>query len=489
MAGVVLGAIIALTLVVAWRTRMVRRRDTLSEFFVGSRSFVSLLFFFLAVGEIYSIGTLVGFPGGIYAGGATYAIWFMGYILLAYPIGYFINPLIWRGGRRYGAETGPDLYERHFKSKGLGLTAAISGMIFIIPWGQLQFAGLEVVVHAFAPQITPVYALALAAALALGYIVLSGMRATATVSIVKDVFMVTGIVVVGVAAWAAAGSPAPIFHQLAQAHTTGAGIAILVPAAAVPFVLSTIVFQAAGFYASPFGLQYVFTGKSEKAVAKAQVFMPLYMLMYPFLIVAAFWAALHIHSLTATPDLAVVAAGQHLLPPALLGVLAGGAALSAIVVLTGLSLTVSAVVSKNLVRSYINPRATDPQVKRWAQVVVAVYLLISVLLTVLAPTLMLNLINTAYYGFTQFFPGLIAILFWRRASAWGVGSGLVVGDLVALALYFSHTLPWGLNLGLIALVVNAAVLVVVSLARPGSFTPVAALPTGGIDPAETEDAL
>jgi SSS family solute:Na+ symporter len=472
MAGIVLGAIVLLTLVVAWRTRVMRRRDTLDEFFVGSRSFVSLLFFFLAVGEIYSIGTLVGFPGGIYAGGATYAVWFMGYILLAYPIGYFINPLIWRSGRRYGAETGPDLYERHFRSKGLGLVAAISGMVFIIPWGQLQFAGLEVVVHAFDPHITPVYALVLAAALALAYILLSGMRATATVSIVKDVFMIAGIVVVGIAAWAAAGSPAPIFHGLAQAHTT----AILVPAAAVPFVLSTIVFQAAGFYASPFGLQYVFTGKSEKAVAKAQVFMPLYMLMYPFLIVAAFWAALHIHSLKATPDLAALAAGQHLLPPALLGVLAGGAALSAIVVLTGLSLTVSAVVSKNLVRSYINPRATDPQVKRWAQVVVAAYLLISVLLTVLAPTLMLNLINTAYYGFTQFFPGILAILFWRQASAWGVGSGLVVGDLVALVLYFTHTLPWGLNLGLIALVVNAVVLVVVSMARPGMFTPVAAQP-------------
>lgn len=472
MAGAVLGAIILLTLVVAWRTRVMRKRDTLSEFFVGSRSFVSLLFFFLAVGEIYSIGTLVGFPGGIYAGGATYAIWFMGYILLAYPIGYFINPLIWRGGRRYGAETGPDLYELHFRSKGLGLVAAISGMVFIIPWGQLQFAGLEVVVHAFAPHISPVYALAVAAALALGYIVLSGMRATATVSIVKDVFLIAGITVVGVAAWAAVGSSSPIFQGLAQAHTT----AILVPAAAVPFVLSTIVFQAAGFYASPFGLQYVFTGKSEQAVAKAQVFMPLYMMMYPLLIVAAFWAVLHIPSLKATPDLAVFAAGQHLLPPALLGVLAGGAALSAIVVLTGLSLTVSAVVSKNLVRSYINPRATDPQVKRWAQIVVAVYLLISVLLTVLAPTLMLNLINTAYYGFTQFFPGILAILFWRRASAWGVGSGLVVGDLVALALYFTHTLPWGLNLGLIALVVNAIVLVVVSTARPGAFTPVAAQP-------------
>lgn len=468
MAVAVLSAVLVLTLFMAWAGRQWRRGDSLNEFFVGGRSFVSLLFFFLAVGEIYSIGTLVGFPGGIYAGGATYAVWFMGYILLAYPIGYFVNPLIWRAGRLYQAETGPDLYERHFRSPGLGLVATISGLVFIIPWGQLQFAGLEVVFHAFDVTVSPVYALIGAGILALVYIVLSGMRATAMVAIVKDVFMIAGIVVVGLAAWSAAGSPAPIFHALAQRGTT----AILVPATAVPFVLSTIVFQAMGFYASPFGLQYVFTGKSEQAVAKAQVFMPLYMLMYPFLIVAAFWAVLHVPSLKASPDLAVVAAARHLLPPVLVGVVAAGAALSAIVVLTGLSLTVSAVVSKNLVRSYVNPRATDRQVKRWAERVVAVYLLISILLTALAPKLMLDLINTAYYGFTQFFPGILAILFWKRAKAWGVGAGLVVGDIVALVFYFAHILPWGLNLGLVALVVNALVMVGVSLALPGTMVPV-----------------
>lgn len=459
MALFVFALIIAASLFVAYYARVRRRHDTLSEFFVAERSFVSFLFFFLAVGEIYSIGTMVGFPGGIYAGGATYAVWFMGYILLAYPIGYFINPLIWRMGKRYQSETGPDLLQSHFNSKGLGILASISGLVFIIPWGQLQFAGLEAVFHAFNLSLSPTVALALAGLLPLIYIVLSGMRAVAMVAVLKDIFMILGIIIIGTAAWIAAHGAGPIFTHLVVARKS----AVIVPAAATPFVLSTIIFQAMGFYASPFGLQYVFTARSPQAVAKAQVFMPLYMLMYVFLIVAAFFAVVHIPGLAKAPDLAIIAAAEHVLPQWLQGIVVAGAALSAILVLTGLSLTVSAIVSKNLVRQLINPKATDGQVKRWAQVVVAVYLLISLLLTVLAPHLMLNLINTAYYGFTQFFPSILAVLFWRRATAVGVGTGLVVGDLIALSLYFAHVLPWGLNLGLVALGGNFLVTVVVSL--------------------------
>ncbi len=462
MALAVFLIIIVGSLAVAYYGRIHRRHNNLSEFFVAERSFVSFLFFFLAVGEIYSIGTLVGFPGGIYAGGATYAVWFMGYILLAYPIGYFINPLLWRAGRRYRSETGPDLLQSHFNSPGLGVLASVSALIFIIPWGQLQFAGLEVVFQAFHLSLSPVMALSLAGLLALVYIIISGMRAVAMVSIVKDIFMVLAIIIIGSAALMAAHGTGGIFTHLVRARES----AVLVPANATPFVLSTIIFQAMGFYASPFGLQYVFTAKSSKAVAKAQVFMPLYMVMYVFLIMAAFFAVLHIPGLSKAPDQAIMVTAERLLPSWLQGIVMAGAALSAILVLTGLSLVVSAVVSKNIVRQLIHPKATDGQVKKWAQVVVAIYLLISLLLTVLAPHLMLNLINTAYYGFTQFFPALLAVLFWRRATAIGVGTGLVLGDVIALTLYFSHVVPFGLNLGLIALAGNILVTVIVSLLTP-----------------------
>ena len=59
-----------------------------------------------------SITTVLGFPGGVYANGTGFITWFLGYILLAFVVGYFINPLIWRAGRIHGAITLPDLFRR-----------------------------------------------------------------------------------------------------------------------------------------------------------------------------------------------------------------------------------------------------------------------------------------------------------------------------------------------------------------------------------------
>jgi solute:Na+ symporter, SSS family len=63
VAVAVFGAIIALSLFVAFMAS--RGRDVLQieEYLVGGRSFSGVLLFFLAVGEIYSIGTMVGLPG------------------------------------------------------------------------------------------------------------------------------------------------------------------------------------------------------------------------------------------------------------------------------------------------------------------------------------------------------------------------------------------------------------------------------------------
>ncbi len=480
MAIAILLVLLAGSLGLAMLSRRHHQTQNLEDFLVAGRSLRTPLFYLLAVGEIYSIGTIIGFPGGIYAGGAVYAVWFLGYILLAYPIGYFVNPLLWRAGKYYGAETGPDLFHRHFRSPGLMLVVAIASMIFVIPWGQLQFAGLAVVLKAFDPHLNPVIGLVLAGGLAFVYILLAGMRAPAMVSILKDSLMIASILLVGIAVAVISGGVLPIFHKMASLSPHFLIVPISGTKNAMPFVLTTILFQAMGFYATPFGMQYNFTARSEEAVKKAQMVMPLYMIMYPFLIISAFFSLAYLKGLQKSPDLSFMAAAMHVLPPWLVGAVAAGASLSAILVLAGVSLTISSIAAKNLIRGYIAPHATDFTVEKWTKVIVGVYLLISILLTVLTPTLMLNLINTAYYGFTQFFPGLMAILFWKKATPVGVGVGLVVGDAVALTLYFAHITPWGWNLGLVALLANAFVTVSVSLITKGEHKPVAFLSSDDI---------
>ena len=129
--------------------------------------------------------------------------------------------------------------------------------------------------------------------------------------------------------------------------------------------------------------------------------MPLYMLMYPFLVIASYYAIsqnLHL----ASPNEAFFAAAIRLLPGWLLGLVAAGASLSGLLVLTGICLAIGPIVTRNLL-----PKMPENRQKASAKVVIVIYLLISIVMTLLTPNLMLTLINTAYYGVTQFFPGVI----------------------------------------------------------------------------------
>lgn len=222
------------------------------------------------------------------------------------------------------------------------------------------------------------------------------------------------------------------------------------------FVLTTIIFQAFGFITvtTPF----IFTGRSEATVKRTYIAMPLYMLMYPFLIFAAYYAISSAPDL-AQPNAALFAVAVELLPSWLLGLVAGAAALSGLLILAVLSLTIGGVLSRN-----ITPNLTDTSQRRLTQVVVIVYLIVTAALTILAPTLMLDLISLAYFFVTQLLPALLGVLFVRQFSAVGLTAGLVAGNAAVFLLYLSQLNVTGINIGLIALLVNFLVTFTVSAA-------------------------
>jgi SSS family solute:Na+ symporter len=462
MASFVFLTIILFSLVVAFAATRGRNTHDLKEYLIASRQFGGFLLFFLAVGEIYSIGTMIGFPGGIYAKGPTYGIWFLGYILLAYPVGYFINPLIWRAGQLYNAMTLPDLFKGHFGSRALELTVTITAIIFMIPWGQLQFTGLIVALHGLGWNLNPLALSLIAAVLAFAYIAVSGIRAPAMVSIIKDVLLVLALVVTGIAA-ASAGGLSHIFHAAGQ-HVHNQ-----MNAQQQRFSMSTIVFQSLGFYVMPFAIPNIFTARSEQTIRRTQVFMPLYMLMYPFLVVAAYYS-LGQHFKLASPNQAFMAAAVNLLPHWLLGMVAAGATLSGLVVLAGISLAMGSLISRNLLS-----HLPETKQRGGAQIAIVVYLGLSIVFTLVTPSLMLTLINTAYFGITQFFPGLMAIFFFRRINPLAIVAGIIVADVLAVALDVMHVGLHGWNIGFVCLLINVAIVIVGSLIKRESKSPVPVL--------------
>ncbi|TWP35159.1 sodium:solute symporter family protein [Leekyejoonella antrihumi] len=466
MTALVFALIMALSIGVAILARVGVRRMDIKQFLVAGRSFPPFLLFFLAVGEVYSIGTMLGFPGGIYGGGASYGLWFLGYILLAYPIGYFLAPLVWRAAKRYDALTVPEVFGRHFGSRKFELVIAIGSIIALVPWGQFQFIGLEVVLQGLGVPISPIGAVLIAASIAFLYIAIAGVRGSAFVAFVKDAFMLLGIVVVGVAAVMSAHGISPLFaHATAAAptHVHMGGVALT-------FAMTTIVYQGFGFYLQPSVSPYVFPAKSEAAVKSSTVFMPMYMLMYPFAVFAAFFAVSALPN-TKNPNGVFLNIAHDLLPPWLVGVVAAGAGLAGIMVLASTSLNIGAIVTRNLV-----PNVPAHSQRRWTVLAVAIFLVAAAAMTTFTPALMLTVLNLSGYVGIQFATGWIAIFFARKVHAFAAGTGIVTGVLLALALYATSPQLGGINIGLIALGVNLALTFGLSHLAPGR-TPQAPIAT------------
>ncbi|MCG5075457.1 sodium:solute symporter family protein [Paraburkholderia tagetis] len=455
MSTLVFSLLIALSLYLAIRSRRGHSKQSVHDFFVASGQFGTAFVFFLTAGEIYSIGTMVGFPGGIYAKGPTYGVWFLGYILLAYPVGYFIGPRIWEAGRRHNAITQADLFKGHYRSRALELIVAGSAILFLIPWGQLQFTGLVAALKGLGWHVQPIWLIVVCAVLAFTYIAISGVRASAWISVLKDTLMLVAIVITGVAAVSMAGGTHEVFHA-ASKHVSNT-----MTAPQLRFSMSTMLFQSLGFYMMPFGVQGFFTARGPNTIRRTQIVMPLYMVMYPFLVMAAYYA-ISANLKLASPNDAFFAAAVHLLPDWLLGLVAAGAALSGLLVLAGICLAIGPIVTRNLL-----PNLPESRQKRTAKFVIVAYLLVSILTTLFTPNLMLALINTTLYGVTQFLPGMLILLAQRRVRPGAVAAGILCGQGLAIVCYALHIDFGGVNLGLVCLGVNVLVVFVVHiLMRP-----------------------
>jgi SSS family solute:Na+ symporter len=141
-----------------------------------------------------------------------------------------------------------------------------------------------------------------------------------------------------------------------------------------------------------------------------------------------------------------------LLPPPMVGLVLAGAALSALVVITGVCLAIGPLVSRNLV-----PGLNDRQQRQWSQVVMALYLILSIAGAATSSELMVTINNLYYFGVTQALPGMLGILFLRRMRPSAIIAGLMVGDMTAVAIYEFAIPVGGMNAGFIGLITNLAI--------------------------------
>ena len=454
-----------------------RYKMDLEQWTVAGRGFGVLLIWLLMAGEIYTTFSFLGASGWAYSrGGPT--LYILAYITLGYVVSFFILPQIWELGRKYNLQTEPDFFAKRYASEYLAALVSVIGVVFLIPYLQLQLTGLGIIVEvASFDGIGRTPAMIISVVLVAAFVFASGVRAVAWVSVLKDALMIVVAFVFGIAVpQIYFGGVGPMFAALAHAKPTH----LVMPGATRQmghsWYVSTVLLSALGFYMWPHTFGATFTAKSGNTLRRNAVVMPLYTLTLAFIFFVGFAATLILPGLR-DGDLALLMLVRKTFPAWFLGIVGGAGALTAMVPAAIILLTASTLFIKNVWRPLIAPSMADDQVARFARIMVIVLSGISLYFAIYSSTTLVSLLLLGYAGVTQFFPGIVLGLFWRRVTKQGVFAGIIIGVGAVAFLVLSKRDPFfGLNAGFFALCINFAVTVVVSLFAPRALNPFAPEP-------------
>jgi solute:Na+ symporter, SSS family len=450
----------------------VHRKMDLEQWTVGGRGFGAVLMYLLMAGEVYTTFSFLGASGWAYSrGGPT--LYIMAYLTLAYVVSFFILPQIWEVGRKYGMQTQSDFFNLRYSNKYLAGFVCVVGIACFVPYLQLQITGLGIIVSiASFDGIGRIPAMAVSVILLVAFVFASGVRAVAWVSVLKDVLMVFAAVTIGIGIpYIHFGGIGPMFAALAHsrpAHLTMPGATTNL---GHTWYISTVLLTSLGFYMWPHAFGAAFTAKSGDILRRNAAVMPLYSITLAFIFIVGFTAVLVVPGLP-NGDLSLLTIVRKSFPPWFLGVIGGAGALTAMVPAAIFILTAATLFAKNLYRPIFAPAMTDDQVAKLARVTVVVLGLISLILAIYRSATLVGLLLTGYAGVTQFFPGVVLGLYWKRVTTPGVFLGMMAGVATVLFLLLSHRDPlYGWNAGFVALCLNFLITAVVSLGTPATPVP------------------
>src|SRR5271166_6193273 len=163
----------------------------LHEWGLGGRRFGTLITWFLLGGDLYTAYTFIAVPALMFGAGAI-GFFAVPYTIMVYPILYVVFPRLWAVAHRHGYVTSSDFVRGRFGNRWLALAVAVTGIVATMPYIALQLVGIQVVVGALGISGTGLAAdlpLIIAFVILAAFTYSSGLRAPASIAIVKDVLI------------------------------------------------------------------------------------------------------------------------------------------------------------------------------------------------------------------------------------------------------------------------------------------------------------
>ncbi|GAA1697259.1 sodium:solute symporter [Fodinicola feengrottensis] len=450
-----------------------RRRTSMTEWAVGGRRFGSVLFWFMNAGEVYTTFAVLGISGYAWALGAPAYLAFTS-VSLSYAIGYWLMPKIWAAGRKHGLITQSDFFAARYQAKWLGVVVGLVGIAALVVYVQIQLVSLGLIVRlTLGSTLSPTGAVLVAGILMILFVFVSGLRAAALSAAVKDILMIVAVVVLSVMVASRVGATSiwDVFRLAEQQHPGIGKFPGLDPSSTTTtiWLITSGLNVALGNWVFPHLFQVAYAARTGTSIRRNAIWQPLYSLAYFFIILLGF-GALVARTKPAGGDLnaALLQFVSDKYPPWVLGLVAGTGFLLALAPGSVLLLTSGSLFARNVIVP-LRPGLSDQATLWISRLSMVGFAAVAVWLTLAQNLSLVTILLSAYSAIGMLAPGVFLGFLWKRVTAVGVLAGIVVGFVALLApfakAFWAAALPdW--EPGLIAMLVNAAVTVIVSLLTP-----------------------
>jgi solute:Na+ symporter, SSS family len=430
--------------------------DQLHEWGLGGRRFGTLITWFLVGGDLYTAYTFIAVPALAFGAGAV-AFFAVPYTILIYPILFLVFPRLWHVCHKHNYITAGDFVRGRFGNRWLALAVTLTGIIATTPYIALQLVGIQVVIGALGVGGHGLWAdlpLFVAFAVMAAFTYSSGLRAPASIAIVKDILIYitafAAIIIIpvqlgGFGKIFAAVPHAKLLLATPPPNSTGAYSAYATLALG----------SALALFLYPHSLTGILSASSGGAIRRNAALLPGYSFVLGLLALLGFFAlAAGVKDMPEFAggfelfknNFAVPALILHAFPAWFVGIAFAAIGIGALVPAAIMSIAAANLYTRNIHREFINPNPTDreeAQIAKWVSLIVKVGALVFILLVPTQYAINMQLLGGIWI--IQTLPAVMLGVYtrwfnpWALLTGWAVGIG--TGTWMAIAAKLNGTFP------------------------------------------------
>lgn len=447
-----------------WANKQVRSSNSfLQEYFLGGREMGGFLLAMTMMATYGSASSFIGGPGVAYNTG-------LGWVLLAMaqlPAGYFVLMVLGKKfaiiSRKIEAITLIDFLKKRYNSNTIIIVSAIAIIVFLFASMTAQWVGGARLIQSLT-GLNYTAALLIFAATVLIYVIIGGFRAVALTDALQGTIMIIGTVILLIATIIAGGGVENIMQQLVEENPN-----YISPYGAAenltPLYVSTFwILIGLGVIGLPQIAVRAMSYKNAKSLHRA--------ILIGTIGIGTIMFGMHLIGILARPvipgieiaDTVMPTLTLKVLPPVVAGIVLAAPMAAIMSTVNALLMMVSSTVIKDVYLNFVNPKASEQQIKKGSFIVTTVIGLLVVLFALNPPEFLVWLNLFAFGGLeSTFLWSVIFGLYWKKANKYGAISSMIVGVVLYIAIDQLSPHIFGMHTVTLPIVISLIVFVAVSL--------------------------